>query len=211
MLHPFPRDQNSRVNVFLATLDTVIAIARIAFLASAGVAAAVCIVDWAVRTRRISPFSGVARFFRGSIDPLMAPIERRIVRGGGIPSNAPWWALGVVVVGGIIIIWLLGFVRAQAEAAAFAAGAGGRGVLRLTIQWVFGLLQIALFARVIASWFRTSPYRWWVRWSYTLTEPLLRPLRRLIPPVGGMLDLTPLVAYFILTLLSGLVVNALPL
>ena len=186
-------------------------IARIAFLASAVVAAAVCIVDWAVRTRRISPFSGVARFFRGSIDPLMAPIERRLVRGGGIPSNAPWWALGAVIVGGIIVIWLLGFIRGQAETAAFAAGAGAWGVLRLIVQWIFGILQIALFARVIASWLRTSPSRWWVRWSYTATEPLLRPLRRLIPPVGGMLDLTPLVAYFILTLLSGLVVKALPL
>jgi len=211
LLHRSPRDQNSRVNAFLATLDTVIAISRIAFLASAVVVAAVCGIDWAVRTRRISPFSGVARFFRGSIDPLMAPIERRIVRGGGVPSNAPWWALAAVVIGGILVIWLLGFVRGQVEAAAFAAGLGGRGVLRLVIQWIFGILQIALFIRVIASWFRTSPYRWWIRWSYVLTEPLLRPLRRLIPPVGGMLDLTPLVAYFILTLLSGLVVNALPL
>jgi YggT family protein len=211
LLHRFPSDQNSRVNVFLATLDTVIAIARIAFLASAVVTAAICIVDWAVRTRRISPFSGLGRFFRGSIDPLMAPIERRLVRDGGVPSNAPWWALAAVIVGGIIVIWLLGFIRGQVETAAFAAGAGTRGVLRLIIQWTFGILQIALFARVIASWLRTSPSRWWVRGSYTLTEPLLRPLRRLIPPIGGMLDLTPLVAYFILTLLSGLVVNALRL
>ena len=44
-----------------------------------------------------------------------------------------------------------------------------------------------------------------------LSYPLLRPLRRFIPPIGGMLDLTPLVAYFILVLLSGLVVNAIPL
>jgi len=198
------------VNAFLATLDTVIAVARIAFLASAAVTAVVCVADWAVRTRRISPFSGVARFFRGSIDPLFAPIERRLVRSGGIPSNAPWWALAAVVIGGIIVIWLLGFIRVQVEAAAFAAGAGPRGVLRLAVEWVFGILQIALFARVIASWFRTSPSSWWVRWSYTLTEPLLRPLRRIIPPIGGMLDLSPLVAYFILTLLSGFVVNAIP-
>jgi YggT family protein len=197
------------VNAFLATLDTVMEVARIAFLASAIAAAAVCITDWAVRTRRINPFSGVARFFRGSIEPLMAPIERRIVRGGGVPSNAPWWALAAIVIGGIVVIWLLGFIRMQAEAAAFAAGAGGRGILKLTVEWIFGILQIALFARVIASWLRSSPSRWWVRWSYTLTEPLLRPLRQFIPPVGGMLDLTPLVAYFILTLLSGLVVSAL--
>ena len=197
------------MSAFLATLDTVIEVARIAFLASAIVAAAVCITDWAVRTRRISPFSGIARFFRGSIDPLMAPIERRIVRSGGVPSNAPWWTLAAIVIGGIIVIWLLGFIRLQLEAAAFAAGTGGRGILKLAVEWIFGVLQIALFARVIASWLRSSPSRRWVRWSYTLTEPLLRPLRQFIPPVGGMLDLTPLVAYFILTLLSGLVVGAL--
>jgi len=197
------------VSAFIATLDAILLVARIVFLVSAVAAAAICVVDWAVRTRRISPFSGVARFFRGSIDPLMAPIERRLVRGGGIPSNAPWWALAAVVIGGIAVIWLLGFIRVQVEAAAFATSAGGRGVLRLAVEWIFGILQIALFIRVIASWVRVSPARWWLRWSYTLTEPLLRPLRQLIPPVGGTLDLTPLVAWFLLTLLSGLIVSVL--
>jgi len=175
----------------------------------AGVATAVCVVDWAVRTRRINPFSGVARFFRGSIDPLLAPIERRIVRSGGLPSNAPWWALAGVVIAGITIIWLLGFVRAQAMAVAFAAGSGPRGILKLAVGWVFVVLQIALFARVISSWIRTSPSSWWVRWSYALTEPYLRPLRRLIPPLGGTLDITPIIAYFALPLLSGLVLSGL--
>lgn len=197
------------MNAFLATLDSITAVARVAFLATAAVVAAVCVTDWAVRTRRINPFSGIARFFRSSIDPLLAPIERRLVRRGGIPSNAPWWALAVVVLGGIIVIWLLGFLRAQIEMIAFASDSGARGVLRLAVQWIFGILQIALFARVIASWFNASPSRWWVRWSFVLTEPYLRPIRRLLPPVGGMLDLSPLVAYFLLSLLSGLVVGAL--
>lgn len=209
LLHAPHARQNSRVNAFLATLDTVIAVARIVFLASAVLAAIVCIMDWAVRTRRISPFSGVARFFRSSIDPLLAPVERRIVRGGGIPSNAPWWGLAAIVIAGIVVIWLLGFIRGQAEAAAFAATAGARGLVRLAVQWIFGILQIALFARVIASWLRSSPSRGWVRWSYTLTEPLLRPLRQFIPPIGGMLDVTPIVAWFLLTLLSGLVMGVL--
>jgi len=193
------------VNAFLATFDTVIAVVRVAFLASAVIVAAVCVTDWAVRTRRISPFSSVARFFRGSIDPLMGPIERRIVRGGGVPSNAPWWALAAVVIGGIILIWLLGFIRIQIEAAAFAASFGARGIIRLVVGWIFGILQIALFVRVIASWVRASPARWWVGWAYRLTEPMLLPLRQLIPPVGGMLDVTPIVAYFALWLLSSLV------
>lgn len=82
------RLQTSTVNAFLTTLDTVIAVGRIACLASAVVVTAVCRIDRTVHTRRINTFSSVARFFRGSIDPLLAPIERRIVRRGGIPSNA---------------------------------------------------------------------------------------------------------------------------
>lgn len=197
------------MNAFLTTLDTVIAVARIALLASAVVVTVVCGIDWAVRTRRINPFSSVARFFRGSIDPLLAPIERRIVRGGGLPSNAPWWALAAIVVGGIILIWLLGFIRTQFQAVAFASATGPRGYLRVIVAWIFGVLQIALFARVLMSWIRSSPSSWWVRWSYALTEPYLRPLRQLIPPIGGMLDLTPLVAYFVLSLISGWIVGAL--
>jgi YggT family protein len=195
------------VNAFLATIDVVTSVSRIAFLVLAVVVTAVCVVDWAVRTRRINPFSGVARFFRGSIDPLLAPIERRIVRSGGLPSNAPWWALAAVVLSGIAVIWLLGFVRSQAMAVAFATDSGPRGILRLVVSWVFVVLQIALFARVIMSWIRVSPSRWWVRWSYALTEPYLRPLRRLIPPLGGTIDITPIIAYFALSLLSGLVVG----
>ena len=195
------------MNAFLATIDVVTSVSRIAFLVLAVVVTAVCVVDWAVRTRRINPFSGVARFFRGSIDPLLAPIERRIVRSGGLPSNAPWWALAAVVLSGIVVIWLLGFVRSQAMAVAFATDSGPRGILRLVVSWVFVVLQIALFARVIMSWIRVSPSRWWVRWSYALTEPYLRPLRRLIPPLGGTIDITPIIAYVALSLLSGLVVG----
>ena len=202
-------DKTSRVNEFLVALESITQVARVAFLATAALVAAVCVTDWAVRTRRINPFSGVARFFRNSIDPLMAPIERRIVRRGGIPSNAPWWALAFVVVAGIVVIWLLGFIGMQAEMVAFASASGGRGYLRLIVQWIFGILQIALFARVISSWFNPSPSHWWVRWSYALTEPYLRPLRQLIPPIRGMIDLSPIVAYFALTLLSRLVIGAL--
>jgi YggT family protein len=197
------------VNAFLATIDAVTGVARIVFLGLAAVVIVVCVVDWAVRTRRINPFSSVARFFRGSIDPLLAPIERRIVRSGGLPSNAPWWALAGVIVGGITVLWLLGFVRSQTAALALAADSGGRGIVRFVVSWIFVLLQVALFARVIVSWIRVSPARWWVRWSFALTEPYLAPLRRLIPPIRGAIDITPIIAYFALTFLSGLVLRSL--
>src|SRR5262249_52088398 len=84
-----------------------VGVVRTVLLYLALVVAAVCAFDWPVRPRRINPFNRVARFFRGRIEPLMAPVERVIVRAGGLPSSAPWWALAAVVVGGILLISLL--------------------------------------------------------------------------------------------------------
>ena len=173
-----------------------------AFFAFAVFFAIIALVDWAVRTRRISPFNPIARFFRKTVDPMMAPVERRIVRAGGMPQNAPWWTLAVVVVGGIIVLSLLRFLLARVAEADYLISRGGGGIFRLIVSWTLGILQVALIVRVVSSWFRLSPYSPWVRWSYVLTEPILRPLRQIIPPLG-MVDVTPIVAYFIIWLLEG--------
>src|SRR5262245_48637317 len=94
----------------LATYGAFVDVVRLVFLYGAIAVAAICVFDWAVRTRRISPFNRVARFFRARIDPLMAPVERVVVRRGGLPTQAPLWSLGAVVVGGILVISLLGLI-----------------------------------------------------------------------------------------------------
>ena len=78
----------------------------------------------------------------------------------------------------------------------------------LLVSWTFGLLQIALLVRVIASWVRVSEYSPWIRWSVVLTEPILRPLRAILPTVG-MIDITPLVAWFLLRILQSVIVGGL--
>jgi YggT family protein len=181
---------------------------RYAFFAAAVIVGIVAAIDWAVRTRRLNPFGGTARFFRRTVDPLMVPIERRVVRAGGRPSSAPLWALGVVVVGGLLVIALLDVVARQAGLAAAALSTGAPGVLMLLVGWTFALLRIALIVRVVSSWVRVSPYSTWVRWSYSLTEWMLNPLRRVIPLLGGI-DVTPIVAYLILGLLEGIVLRTL--
>jgi YggT family protein len=194
------------VNTFILTFDAGLAALRVILFAVAAVLAVVFAVDWAVRTRRISPFSGVARFFRSSVDPLLVPVERRIVRAGGMPTSAPWWALVAVVVGGIVLITVLGFVRDQIVTAMIAATRGARGVYQLLISWTFAILKIALLVRVVASWVRISPYSRWIRWSYALSEPMLRPLRQVIPTLG-MIDITPIIAYILLNLLESFVLR----
>ena len=185
-------------------LSVVREILKVALLWGAILVASIAVIDWMVRTRRISPFSGIARFFRNYIDPLLEPVERRVIRSGGTPANAPWWALAAIVILGIVLLALLDFVAGLIADVMVGVSSGPAGIVRLLIFWTFTLLRIAILVRVIASWLPMGAYSPWIRWSFTLTEPLLRPLRRIIPPFR-QIDLTPLIAFFGLGILEGLV------
>jgi YggT family protein len=166
--------------------------------------AVIAVVDWMVRTRRIGPFSPVSRFFRQRIDPLLEPVERRVIRAGGLPANAPWWALAAIVIIGIVLLAMLDFVAGLVADLMVGVSGGAGGVLRLLVYWTFTILRIAILVRVIASWLPISPYSPWIRWSFTLSEPMLRPMRRVIPPFRS-LDITPIIAFFGLGILEALV------
>lgn len=70
---------------------------------------------------------------------------------------------------------------------------------------LLGLYRSLLFVRLILTWF---PNISWHRTPFSqlaaITDPLLEPFRRMIPPLGGF-DLSPIVVFF----LVGLVENAL--
>jgi YggT family protein len=191
------------MDVFLSGTDAIIQVLRTALLSIAVVFGAICVLDWAVRTRKISPFNAVARFCRSTIDPFIAPIERRVVRAGGNPSSAPLWALAAVVIGGILLLSFLDLVRIEVIRSMVASQNGSAGIFHLLVTWTFSLLKIALVVRVISSWLPISPISVWVRWSYLLSEPILAPLRRVVPLLGG-LDITPILAYFLLNIIESL-------
>lgn len=191
----------------IGVFDLLLAALRPAVFAVGALTAVAALVSYSVRTRRIQPFSSVSRLVRDRVDPwLFAPIERRILRAGGTSSSAPWWTLAAVVVGGLVLISVLGFLRDQLAILSYMSTAGPRGFLRVGVQWTFGILRLALFARVISSWVGGSPYSKWWRWSYVVTEPILAPLRQVIPTIG-MIDITVIVAYFGLGLLQGVIIG----
>lgn len=184
-------------------VGVVIDVLRTVLLSIALVFGAICVLDWAVRTRKISPFNAIARFCRSTVDPLIVPIERKVVRAGGTPAAAPLWALAAVVVGGILLLTFLDFIRLGVANSIIASQSGAGGIFHLLVSWTFTILKIALLVRVISSWLPVSPYSAWVRWSYVLSEPILAPMRRIVPNLGG-LDVTPILAYFLLSLTESL-------
>lgn len=191
----------------LRALDLVIAGVRTIAFFTVAVFGLLCLLDWAVRKRYINPFSGLARFLRSTVDPFIAPIERRVVRAGGQPAAAPWWALAFAVIASILLVTILSFLRNQIAMAAFAMYGGPAGIYRLLLSWTIAFLRIALLVRVISSWLPVSPFAWWVRWSYGATEWMLRPLRSVVPTLGAF-DITPIVAYFLVGIVGGLLMRA---
>lgn len=186
----------------LALFDQVLGAIRFALAVIAGIFAVFCVIDWLVRTRRVNLFGSLARFSRSKIDPILEPIERKVVRAGGNPASAPLWALAAVVIGGILLISILDFIRAEIMGLAFAVRSGPGGIFKLLVAWTFEFLQIAILVRVVSSWLPVSPYSPWIRWSYAVSEPILKPLRQVIPAMGPI-DITPIIAYFLIAIIQN--------
>ncbi len=82
------------------------------------------------------------------------------------------------------------------------------------INLLFVALQVLIFARIIFSFVRVSPYHptWGpiLRFVYETTEPLLAPIRRIMPPMSG-LDFSPMIllilAGFVQRLVIGLMIG----
>lgn len=177
---------------------------RILVFAAAVVAAAAALAAMAVQTRRINPFGTAARLIRRLTDPLLEPIERRLVRSGLNPQHAPWWLVGITIFAGILLLTLVEWAALQALVVQSAIRHGGRSVLYIALDWTFGMLALALIVRVIASWLGLSRYNVWLRPVVLATEWLLAPLRRVLPAFG-MIDLSPLVAWFLIQLVRAMV------
>jgi YggT family protein len=80
----------------------------------------------------------------------------------------------------------------------------------ITILYYLVLVYtILMFARVLSSWFPippSGPIARLMSFIYEVTEPVLRPLRNVLPPIrmGAMgLDLSPMVVFVVLFLLLG--------
>ena len=181
---------------------------RYAVLAVAAVAALGAFAAMAVQSRAINPFGRTGRAVRRLTDPLLTPIERRIVRFGANPQTAPWWLIGIAVVGGIVVISFVEWLVAQVLTIEVAASFGSGSLLRLLVDWAFSIVMVALVVRIIGSWVGAGPYTRWMRPFVFLTEWMLAPLRRVVPPLGRF-DLTPLVAWILLSLARGYVLGAL--
>jgi YggT family protein len=184
-------------------LDTAVRTLVIIALAYASL---VALTHWAVRSRRINPFGAWPRSVRRISDPVLLRLERRIIAAGGSPQNAPFWLLGLVIAAGLVLVSLTNWFIGVLVGLSAAVNGGPRVWLRLLVSAIFTVLMAAILIRVIASWLGIGPYRRWMRPVMALTNWLIDPIRRILPPVG-MFDFSPFVAWLVLLVVRGFVLG----
>ncbi|MES2122899.1 MAG: YggT family protein [Chlamydiota bacterium] len=79
--------------------------------------------------------------------------------------------------------------------------------IAVVIHWLFTLYTLLIMVRIIGSWFPSFANHKIMRFIAFYTDPYLNLFRRLIPPIGGRLDLSPLLAFFVLQILEKMILS----
>ena len=77
------------------------------------------------------------------------------------------------------------------------------------IETAFTLYNLMLIMRILSSWFPSFQGTPIMRFVTYYTDPYLNIFRRLIPPIGGMLDLSPILAFLSLNFIKRLLITIL--
>jgi YggT family protein len=74
------------------------------------------------------------------------------------------------------------------------------------LEMLLNVLSIAILVRVLLTWFPVDPSNPIIRILYDVTEPILAPIRKVIPRIG-MFDLSPIAAMLLIQFISSALPN----
>ena len=134
-------------------------------------------------------YNPLAQFVVRATNPLVVPARRIIPSAGG----ADLATLVILVVLEGILTWALLFVGSFTVPTGTFLLLVPLRLINLTL-WFY---TVSIFIYVIMSWIASSGYSPIARMLAELNEPLLGPVRRLLPPIGG-LDLSPLLVLILI-------------
>lgn len=128
-------------------------------------------------------YNPISQFVVKLSHPLLAPLRRVIPAIGRVDTACvvlAWLVLSLEI---LLLILLLGLPTSPLMALVWA--------LPALIELVINIFLVAIIAQALMSWINPDPYNPAMSLLRSLTQPLLGPAQRLIPPIGG-LDLSPM-------------------
>ncbi len=149
----------------------------------------------------VNPFTWHARNVRRATDPVIAPVRAMLLAFRLDPKVAPFIVVILVLVAGYLVVQIAGTLLNTIAGILYAVSSRSAdmpiAIIGYSLFGFLGLYTLAIFVRIIFVWVGASYANRWMRFLVRLTEPLLGPLRRMVPLVG-MFDISPIVAFLIL-------------
>ena len=157
----------------------------------------VVVLRFLLQVLRADFYNPLSQFVVKLTTPVLRPLRRVIpgLWGLDVASIALAWVLAAIELG--LLAAILG--------ASFPALAPLAWAVPELLALVLNIFLFAVIAQALLSWVNPDPYSPASVVLRDLTRPVLQPLRRLIPPLGGF-DLTPMLAAIALVLAKMLIV-----
>lgn len=168
---------------------------------------AVVLLRFLLQWARADFYNPMAQFVIKLTTPLVRPLRRFIPGFGG-------WDLATLVLAWLLAMFQVALVGTQISQYNIPGLLDGQSINLFSVALIalldifaltVSLFLIAIIIQAISSWFNPGQYTPLTAALYSLTEPLLRPARRMLPPISGI-DLSPLVVLLALQVLKMLVV-----
>ena len=157
----------------------------------------------------LNPFAWTSRTIRRLTDGLVVPV-RGGLRGFGMdPKFAPLVVILIVILLGYFVLQLVGTIAGTLAGVITSAQRGAMiTVLGFLLYGLLSIYLLLIIIRIVFSWGMVSYTNRVMKFLVDVTEPLLGPLRRMIPPLGW-LDISPMVAILIIWLFQAAVAGTL--
>ena len=159
--------------------------------------------------RDLNPFGWASRTLRRLTDGFIMPVRGKLREVGVDPKFAPLVVILVSILLGYFILQLISTLAMTLSGVITSVQSGELFlVLGFILYGLVSLYILLIFVRIIFSWGMVSYTNRLMRFLVDATEPLLGPLRRMIPPLGRM-DISPIVAFLILWLFQAAIAGTL--
>jgi YggT family protein len=167
------------------------------------------LVRLALNYADVNPFSSPVHRVRSMTDPFLTPVRRTLMGFGFKPTMAPLVTILIAILVGWLATKLVTDVLSTIIGALIATRMHRPVAVVGTLLYGFlSVYSLLIFARIIFSWGAVSHRNRVMRFLVNATEPLLGPLRRIIPPLG-MMDISPIVAFLIIWLFQQAIAGTL--
>jgi len=156
-----------------------------------------------------NPFGWISRTIHRLTDGFLIPVRGGLRNFGMDPKFAPLVVILLVILLGYFLLQLIGAICSTILGVLVSVREGAMiSVLGYLLYGAISIYILLIIMRIVFSWGRLSYRNRIMRFLIDVTEPLLGPLRRIIPPLGWI-DISPIVAFIILWLFQAAIAGTL--